>query len=338
MKKIYIAILTAVLVNGINAQTLTQVNNAPALGDKFYTKQCDSTGIVAGTNGAGQLWNYSTLIMHPAITTSTGVTVASTGSAVAYPTANIAMSSGTYNVFYGSTVGALNFYGGNQALGGLAVILTYTMPAMYQKYPMSLATSGTAAVNGNANVPGLGNGPFTGSNTVTGSGTGTLNLPGASIPGVIKVTTTQNISFTVIVAGTITQNKYEYYTTTSKTPMLSIVTSTVASIAGTTTETIVTINSNYALGLKENTNEVSNLNFYPNPAKGNVNVSFSNPNGDNSSFEMINAIGQTIKKENLGNDKGESKQNISLEGIDSGIYFIKLYVGNAVEVRKITVQ
>ncbi len=340
MKKIYTTILAAILVNGLDAQTLTQANHAPTIGDVFKTTDCGTVGINPGANGAGVTWNFSSISIGTIVTNYTCVTVASTGSTTSFPSASVAVSAGVgKNSFYSSVPSSLSYWGGDNALGGQTAVLTYSAQAIHAKYPMTLATTTTSIVGGSVAVLGQ-TGNFNGTVTATGVGTGTIMLPAASFGSTLKLISSLTATATVTLIGNVNINqiKYDFYAPAFKSALFSISTSTVVSLLGTTTETLVTVNSNYALGLKDNLNEVSNLNFYPNPAKGNVNVSFNNANGENASFEMINAIGQTIKKDNLGNDKGETKQNISLEGIDSGIYFIKLYVGNAVEVRKITVQ
>ena len=48
MKKIYSFIAVAFCIGNINAQTLTQANNAPIVGDVFQTVDCNSVGINPG--------------------------------------------------------------------------------------------------------------------------------------------------------------------------------------------------------------------------------------------------------------------------------------------------
>ena len=64
----------------------------------------------------------------------------------------------------------------------------------------------------------------------------------------------------------------------------------------------------------------------------------NNENAEVISYEMINVLGQIVRKENLGNSKGEVKFNIETSGIESGVYFVKVYAGNATSVKKITIQ
>ena len=67
-------------------------------------------------------------------------------------------------------------------------------------------------------------------------------------------------------------------------------------------------------------------------------MSFTNANTENASYEISNALGQLVRKENMGNDKGIVKQNINIESLETGIYFVKVVVGNSSSTKKITVQ
>ncbi len=341
MKKIYSLFAAAICISGLNAQTLTQANHAPIVGDVFQTINCTTVGVNPGPNGAGAVWNFTAMTVLTTTTTNNGVTVASTGSASTYPSASVAVQSGTNgSSFYSSSPTSLSYWGGNIIVGGQNVIMAYTTAAPYASYPMTLGTTATASVAG-TNTSIVGVGTFTGTSTVTGAGTGTLMLPGGyNFNNVLKVVTSATLAFTTPFGpgGTYNQNKYDYYAPTSKYPLLSISNETITG-AGTTTETVVTINSNYTLGMKESASEkLSNVIAYPNPAKDNINLNFNNENAENASYEMVNVLGQTIRTQNIPTVKGETLYNINLNGMESGIYFVKLSVGNKTSVTKITVQ
>jgi hypothetical protein len=342
MKKIYSIIAAAVCVGSLNAQTLTQANHAPTVGDSYQTVNCNSVGINPGGNGAGQTWNFSSLTILTTTTTNNGVTVASTGSASSYPSAGVAVNSGTnVNSFYSSSTSSLEYWGGNIIVGGQAVTMAYSSSATHAVYPMILGSTSNGAISGTASHPLAGSGPFVGTNTVTASGTGTLMLPGGyNFPNVLKVTTIKNMNFTVTIGtGTYSQTIVDYYSPTSKYPLLTITNAYINSAAGPTTETVVVINSNYTLGMKESIKEsLTNVVVYPNPAKDNINLSFVNENADNASYQIVNVIGQTIRTQSIPSVKGETLYNVNLNGIESGIYFVKLSVGNKSSVTKITVQ
>jgi len=341
MKKIYSLFAAAICLGSLNAQTLTQANHAPIVGDVFQTVDCTTVGINPGGNGAGQTYNFSSLTVLSNTVTNTGVTVASTGSASTYPSSSVAIQSGTANAFYSSSASSLLYWGGNIKVGGQNVTMAYTTAAPYAAYPMTLGTTASNSVAG-TNTSVAGAGTFTGTSSVTGAGTGTLMLPGGyNFSNVLKVTTSTAMSFTTgFGTGTYSQNKYDYYSVLSKYPLFSITNETITSGLGTTTETVTLINNNYkTVGITESANtSLSNVSVYPNPAKDNINLNFTNENAENVSYQVINVIGQNVRQQTIPSVKGETTYNVNLSGIESGIYFIKLTVGSKTAVNKITIQ
>lgn len=341
MKKIYSLVAAVICVSGINAQTLTQANHAPIVGDSYQTVDCTTVGINPGGNGAGQTYNFSTLTVLSNTSTNMGVTVASTGSASTYPSASVAIQTGTYNAFYSSSPTSLLYWGGNIKVGGQAVTMAYTSPAPFAMYPMTLGTTTSSNVIG-TNTSVAGAGTFTGTSTVTGAGTGTLMLPGGyNFNNVLKVTTATTMTFTTPFGnGNYYKDNFDYYSPLSKYPLFSISNETITSALGTTTETVTLINNNYkTVGINEAANQtLSNVSVYPNPAKDNITINFVNENAENASYEMLNALGQTVRTQNIPVVKGETLYNVNLTGIDNGVYFVKLNVGNKTSISKITVQ
>lgn len=342
MKKIYSFFAIAFCAGSLSAQTLTQANHAPTVGDTYQAVNCSTVGVNPGGNGAGQTWNFSSLSVTSPTTTNNGVTVASTGSAAAYPSSNVALSIGTgTNSFYSASSTGLLYWGGDIKVGGQNIVMAYTSAAPYAVYPMTLGTTTSSNVAG-TNTSIAGPGTFTGTSSVTGSGTGMIMLPGGyNFNNILKVTTATTMSFTTPFGpGTYIKNNYDYYSALSKYPLFSISNETITSGLGTTTETVTLINNNYkTVGISESANQtLSNVNIYPNPAKDNVNINFTNENAEAVSYEIVNVIGQTVRTQNIPATKGETLYNVSLTGIESGIYFIKLNVGSRSSITKITVQ
>lgn len=342
MKKIYLLITTALISATGFAQTLTQANNAMILGDTYSTKQCDSTGINPGGNGASQVYNFSTIAIHNStIKNYTTVTVASTSSASAYPSASVAVSAGVgANSFYTSNTTDYKYWGGNLNVGGVSAVFGFSTPMAQARYPMSLTNSTVSATSGTLVVLGN-NGTFTGNHTVTATGAGALQLPSSTFPNVLKVTTAQVINFVSIVNGVITAVYYDYYSpANSKAPLFSIQTSSITSLLGNTTQTYVTINSNYiALGVKEQADkEALSLEAFPNPTNDNVSITYNNPSNEAASFEIISASGQLVRSEKITSVSGINKQNINLADLQSGIYFVVLTVGDKTSYQKISKQ
>jgi hypothetical protein len=339
MKKLYFSILSMLLAAGtINAQ-LTQTNHAPALGESFMTTGVSSVGVMPGASGSGATWNFTSITTTSATTNYSVVSTASTGSASTYPSSSVSVQWGSNNNFYSSTASSLSFWGGNMSLAGTSALLTFTSPAIYAKYPMSLITTTTSMIGGNANILGQ-PGTFSGSVTATVDGSGTLMLPGFTIPNVLRLMTSSAYSFTfTFTNGTATQNKWEWYNPGSpKSPLFAISNTTLTSGLGTTTETLVTINSMYVLGVKEQASFTSEFSVYPNPSNGVVTLDYANVNGGTASYEIVNALGATVVKNELPSQAGASKVSLNLGNLDSGVYFVKLRVGNSTSVKKITIQ
>lgn len=86
--------------------------------------------------------------------------------------------------------------------------------------------------------------------------------------------------------------------------------------------------ANAALDVNEATS--SNFVVYPNPTKGIISISI--PNGfDNSKIAIYNSLGQTILEQNIN----QSNATLSLENLNSGVYFYKIASANATQTGKI---
>ncbi|GIV28156.1 MAG: hypothetical protein KatS3mg027_1970 [Bacteroidia bacterium] len=270
-----------------------------------------------------------------------GVSVASTGSRhLLYPSANVAVQTGTDNTFYNSQSNKLEFYGGNLTLGGYPVILKlYFSPATLGVYPMGLGTTNTSTVAGTINALGN-NGNFVGTSSFTANATGTLIVPGGqTYVNVIRVQTQQLMTFTIsFIQGTLTVDQYDYYAPSysnfpnpnNNWPILTVQNSTISStIGGTSVQSTVTINSNYQTLSNETNNFIlnnSNISFFPNPAKDFVTV-------------LADNIKNIVITDISGKKILETNQNsIDLSAFHSGIYFIRVETDSNSIVEKLIIQ
>jgi choice-of-anchor B domain-containing protein len=80
-----------------------------------------------------------------------------------------------------------------------------------------------------------------------------------------------------------------------------------------------------ALGVKENIN-VLNANIYPNPAKNNLNIMFTDPSAKNYAIEITNVLGQIVYNEKNLNDCSfpVTFKTINLSGLESGSYLVSI--------------
>lgn len=317
MKKTLLSFAT-ILNFGLIAQTLTQANHAPASGDAFKRFQCDSTNVTPGASGAGQNWNFSSLMIHSSISSTY---VASTNSNAAYNPCDVVVKElkNADNAYFKSTVNDLKTYGGNFLLGTFGVSLTYTTPAILAVYPMNLNSANSGAISGSISVNSSFNGTFVGSASFVADATGTLSLPAKTFTDVIKVTTSQLINATLSVGTiTVTQLNYNYYSIgTSKSPILTISTSTLgSSLAATSSQTFVTVLKDYAtVGVNELSKNAIELIVFPNPATSALN--FNTTSEEAYILNIYDLTGKLILTELF--EKGKVKTTVS--ALANGNYF-----------------
>lgn len=315
MKKTLLSI--AIIISAASqAQTLTQANSAPAAGNSYTTYQCDSTGISAGASGAGQTWNFSSIITHSLIAKAY---ISSVNSNTVYAPADVYVNSTTSsdNSYYKSTSNDLKYYGGNFMISTFAVSLTYTVPSIKAIYPMSLNTTTSSAVSGSVTLNGSVNGTFTGNSGVTADATGTLVLAGKTFTDVIRVVTTQALNASLSIGtGTVTQLTYDYYSAAAaKAPIFSISTSTIVSLAGTSTQTLVTILKDYpTASINEAQQANTELNVFPNPSSSFVN--FNTTNVEATKVIAYDLTGKMVVSELI--EFGKAKMNVYT--LSNGLY------------------
>lgn len=319
MKKL-ITLFSLISAHGGFAQ-LTQANHAPAAGDSYALYQCDSLNVTIGAGGAGQTWNYASIVTHSStLTNYTGVS----SSNASYPQANVSVGSGPSNVaYYNSSSTALNYYGGNIMVGTIAANLTYTTPLMKAVYPMSLNSSTGTAIAGSINItaPLPTSGTFSGTGYVIADATGTLILPGA--PGtynnVLRVVTNQVINFTTTIApGTLTETRCDFYAPGIKQAVFSIVTSTAVTPIGTNTQVVVYRDSSVPTALPEGLFSPEQSLAYPNPAA--ERLYFNNTDAEATRLVLLSINGQSLREERLHS----GLCTIDLAGLPKGLYLYRI--------------
>jgi hypothetical protein len=340
MKKIYFTFITIASSMSFSAQTLTQANNAPANGDQYGTKQCDSL-ISPGAAGANAVWNFSNLNIRSSIVANYS-TVATT--APGYPLGSQATGSSLNDLVYTlSSATDLKYYGGNIKVATVNAQLTYSSAAVYGSYPTNLNTTASSVIGGSINVtaPQAASGSFTGNSTLLADGTGTLILPGVggTYTNVIRVLTTQTLNFAVgplgFITGSIIFNTYNYYTPSIKAALLTIAVKTVtSSLLPASTQSIVTINKDYITSLQEKTNVLVDLSIYPNPAPNYLN--FSTDNLSQKNILIYDITGKLVDKQNF--NSGKLKLDVSSYNNGFYLYSILNTAGEVLKTNKFVVN
>lgn len=337
MKKILLS-FTTILSLSINAQTLTQANHAPAAGEQFKRLQCDSTGILLGTSGANQLWDYSALNSHPSIISDYNV---QSNSNTAYSLANVVVNvmPNSDNYYFKSSASDLKYYGGNFLMGSFGIALNFNAPAIAAIYPMSLNTATSSAISGSMTINNSISGTFTGNAGLFADGTGTLVLPAKTFTDVIKVTSSQIINATLSLGtATVTQLTVDYYSVGNpKASILTIATNTVSSSLspGATTQTLVTILKDYInIGINETEKEEASVIVYPNPVSSVAH--FTSKNNQSYKVSVYDVTGKIVGNTLFDNNVA----NFNIEGLKTGVYFYTVLnkSNQAIKSGKFTVE
>jgi len=92
--------------------------------------------------------------------------------------------------------------------------------------------------------------------------------------------------------------------------------------------------STLVTGIKENTLNHINLNIYPNPAKDNLTVSFTEQNMLGSTISITNMVGEVVIKETLNT----LNQQIKLDQLSEGIYLVRVTNGTSVATGKLIIK
>lgn len=79
---------------------------------------------------------------------------------------------------------------------------------------------------------------------------------------------------------------------------------------------------------------LSSITIYPNPAKENFYVNIGNPENEEFSLTIFNAIGAVVKNEKLK----QNKQQINISGLSNGIYLVEVNSENIHMTEKLIIQ
>ncbi len=80
--------------------------------------------------------------------------------------------------------------------------------------------------------------------------------------------------------------------------------------------------------------------IYPNPGKGDFNISFDNTIGNNKIYiQAVNALGQTVKEFSFSNSNTQSGNiTLDLKGFAKGMYVVRVFSGNEMYNQKLVIE
>ncbi|MBS1638318.1 MAG: T9SS type A sorting domain-containing protein [Bacteroidetes bacterium] len=351
MKKIYLTLLSAVFAGQLahaQAPTLTKAGNDPVIGDSYTQNGLDTSNAMPNsTTGTSVTWNISGVSVNTVVTVTTYSTPSS-GDISSYPGTTIVMNSGGSNNTYlkqsgTAPSGTLEVEG--MYVSSLGASMTFTNSGVIAQYPISMGYSMTDPIAGSVSA-GTVSGTFSGDMITHADGTGTLNFNSgtAIVPNCLRVVTTMTANLSLLgglVTGTLQQDMYNYFTSSSKYPVFTVQYTHVVIPAASVDQLTATaaIQPSIVLGINEQSAKNVNFTAYPNPTSDNVSLHFVLTNTENYTVEINNTLGQTVKTVSLNNlQPGMYNENIDLTGLNKGIYFVKVKGTHAEGVQKILVQ
>lgn len=93
------------------------------------------------------------------------------------------------------------------------------------------------------------------------------------------------------------------------------------------------------VGTEEVAPETFNLELAPNPAQGNVNVSYDLPEAAQTTISVVNMMGQEVSRETLGNQfAGKYTHNLNINNLANGVYLVRFQADNQISTQKLVVR
>jgi len=80
------------------------------------------------------------------------------------------------------------------------------------------------------------------------------------------------------------------------------------------------------------------LGVFPNPAKDNLSINYTNPSGEDAQIELYNIQGSLIQTMQVNGSVNTNNQSMDISELASGIYLVKLLIGNEFATHKVTIQ
>ncbi|MCD6018923.1 MAG: C-terminal target protein [Bacteroidetes bacterium] len=350
MKKLYFIGLSMFALFQSNAQTsytLTQTNSEPVIGDAYLPRLIDTTtALPMNISGSSVTWNLTGLVDSLATDSNKYIDPSADANSGNYPGVTIVQSSPTNIAYFKSSMNQYELLGMDITFNGMTANVNYnTNSALLAQYPMSMGYSNTDSVKGAITISTFA-GTFIGTISTTADGTGTLNLNGmSSFSNCLRLKTVQHIDFSLmggLETGTMDQVIYNYYSSFSKFPVLTVnYNHVMAGGVFAVDDTLFNMStlSSVVIGVKENKLNDIIFKAYPNPANNEINLYFVLVKDESYSFEVINTLGQVVKTVSMPNlHAGMYNETINTSDLSSGVYTIKVNGKSSQGTEKLVIQ
>lgn len=283
-----IAIFTAgTIAFGTHAQpTFTATNHTPAPGTSYSINY--GPYVLPGGAGTNQTWNLAALATDSSITVER-VLPATTANGALFPTATVAEVSAAVTQYFRVAPDGIHFAGSDD---GTSVIVHVPM-GKYLPFPCTYGTVWNSPQHATFTYEGM---TVTRTGTFSGNvdGHGTLIIPGATIPNVLRVRWTHTLQD---VMGPMSINhlydSYAFFKAGQAHPIAELVTATINMGGGPITNQFSRWTAaSISTGINEQ--QGSTLGLYPNPASDEVTLTWPASFGAPSTVSVTDMAGRTV--------------------------------------------
>ena len=338
MKKKYFFIVLILTTTFTKAQFSITSLNIPNVGDVQSYYRLDTSSVAApGNAGSSQTWNFANAMQLTPLHGKTYLAPSATPDGATFSSSDVAQNdSSSFNYYSGGTT--------SYQIDGIVAPATATITlsnsgVIFNAFPFNFNTNNYDTLIGTVASGTFGAGLCNGGVNTFADGTGTLILPGATFPNVLRIKMTTSIH--IILAGGLLvidqfETRYMWFSAASKFPLLETGTTIVS---GQSNTKFATMSNLGAVGLKENNNPIS-FNLFPNPAQKEINLSISaSKTNSYYSIELINQFGEVVKSDYFSIiNSAILIKKIDVSEMSSGVYFVRIKNNEFTKIQKFIVE
>lgn len=302
----------------LNAQTLTDPENVPAIGTSVQVHVTAYSD--PGAAGSGITWDFSTLGTDSTVTWSAiDPTVSQWYDDM--PPSDYLLTNGVDSIFYDVTANGIERVGEDVMFVTFDVQVPFTDGQRELQLPANLGTTWTDLIGATYDITGIGTATRSGTMTGTIDGTGTLILPYGQFTDAVRVHLRLDQSDDAGFAdATRARDEWYWLNTFQKLPLLRVISDTInIPLLGVTQvlQTVEWMDAAFS-GIPANGLAAAAMTAWPNPAADAVDVTA--PAGTRT-IELIDATGRTVRS--LPAAMNSAFVRVDLSGMAPGAYTLK---------------
>lgn len=343
LKQLSLFLLALCPVAAFAQPSLTATNFNPNVTDAFAIRVCNPTPMLPGGAGPGQVWDMTglTTTSNDSGKVNTCPSTASTAHCALFPSANIYMKGfglAYQTIYYQTSPTGQSVYG---YYSSPDTIITLTDPADQFRYPLTYGSHYSDPYAGLITIGPL-SGHVNGTIDVEGDAYGTLKLPGRTDDNVLRVHTSQIFidSVHVVASSTIVMvyrlETYSWYIPDYHAPLL-----TYAAIFPASDPTPLSQFVAYApakVNAVASITAVDELNIYPNPAQGELNIDYTTKSAQNVRISLLDITGREVAVMSDKTTAGAQHVSYNTASLTAGLYMARIQCGTETVTRKVEIQ